>query len=152
MRSLCNNGGSFTTTCALLLVAVVIFPRRSLAFHLQHVRTPSSSCSHGPMSMSTTGGWGGLGELFDSITKLGNTNVNVENGNGAVLSAKSRVKLGDLSVSPMGEWMPCLARTASARSKHDAMTINSTLRHTIRNTVHPPRIHSGPLTWRETMS
>lgn len=103
MRSVYNDGGSSTATFVLLLVAILSFSRRTLAFHLHNVRIPPSSCSRGPMSMSTTGGWGGLGGLFDSITKLGDTNVNAKDSKGAVLSAKSRVKLGDLSVSPMGK-------------------------------------------------
>lgn len=63
--------------------------------------------------MATTGGWGGLEGLFDSITRLGDAPR--RDSNGAVVTAKSRVKLGDLSVSPMGKY--------GAAGAHDTHTL-----------------------------
>lgn len=50
--------------------------------------------------------WGGL---FDAVTKgaRGGGTVGNKNDCGGVLTPKSRVKLGDLSVSPMGECAVC---------------------------------------------
>lgn len=48
--------------------------------------------------------WGGL---FDAVTKGARGGTVSNKNDGGVITPKSRVKLGDLSVSPMGECAVC---------------------------------------------
>lgn len=107
-------GASFGSSTSTYVLLIAGYLRSSVAFHVPPVCRSSSSPSSNELKMGIPGGWGGLGGLFDSVTRLGDANAKRKDDNGAVVTARSRVKLGDLSVSPMGE--------CSATDVHDTHT------------------------------
>lgn len=95
--------GSTAAVAYFASVVLIASNSTSTAFHVQPVlrSTSTNTATMRGLSMSTTdGGWGGL---FDAVTRLTGTNSTKTKSSDGVVTAKSRVNLGNLSVSPMGE-------------------------------------------------